>query len=712
MAKTGKIFKDSSNIYQDEAKILFNYYQQCAEKIVSEEERLEKEIEDLNADKASVEDRMTGLWNIILNFILFRTGRLKRQLAAIEEKISLLNEEHRNLFRDYKVTKLGVAYVPVADQIKYEDKSFIVDYAGNVDNSKVILQMPRQSQLLGSTIQDVIKLASEVPLVETANDVESIDTNQYSLSIQEMKQGDYTGKLDRALRTISFCMNDLETSSVELPLVPGNSEYMHYLEEFSTPEIPADAPRLEIFDKEKYEKNVNKFQELNHLKDSLSSEADQFEEVLQSLMTTLANTVQTLSATKLATTNKLINRSNFLLFQILKSPYNHYSPLLEVDEIRRIREEKFDYSDNAQGYEPFHLKESSRVRYNILAGNWVAEDGSTVSVPFGIHQIYEEIVAPVVQNLMAENRVERLKIYNHIHDQKVSYVNKWHQDVDAFYRSNHAESADIINNMQKTLSEYVEAFNVLAQLQSTIKGMEEQESLDATIVKTEDKSEDVLAAFELQAQEFKNVQEEFIDFMDRLQDDITAKAEEFGHVEYFDARLRDGYSNKMAVASEEVPNLDDRRKQIAVTNPLLAKEAQLPPRPNVEDITYEQMSINLPSLAKNALEELNSMTLEPEPEEESVPTAEEDTLEETRQDAAGEETPQVEDDAQFEAPELLDESEDNPTGEDDTEDEAEEDINEDEDVDNKEEDEGDDEDDDEDDIDEDGDETDEDKRKD
>jgi hypothetical protein len=296
---------------------------------------------------------------------------------------------------------------------------------------------------------------------------------------------------------------------------------------------------------------------------------------------------------------------------------------LEVDEIRRIREEKFDYSDNAQGYEPFHLKESSRVRYNILAGNWVAEDGSTVSVPFGIHQIYEEIVAPVVQNLMAENRVERLKIYNHIHDQKVSYVNKWHQDVDAFYRSNHAESADIINNMQKTLSEYVEAFNVLAQLQSTIKGMEEQESLDATIVKTEDKSEDVLAAFEFQAQEFKNVQEEFIDFMDRLQDDITAKAEEFGHVEYFDARLRDGYSNKMAVASEEVPNLDDRRKQIAVTNPLLAKEAQLPPRPNVEDITYEQMSINLPSLAKNALEELNSMTLEPEPEEESVPTAEE-----------------------------------------------------------------------------------------
>lgn len=643
MAKTGKIFKESSNIYQDEAKILFNYYQQCAEKIVAEEERLEKEISVLNEDKAQVEAKMKGLWNIILNFILFRKGRLKKQVAAISDKIASLETEHKNLFRDYKVTKMGVAYVPVADQIKYEDKSFIVDYAGNVDNTKVTLQMPRQNQLLGSTIHDVVKLASEVPLVETTNDVETVDTNQYSLSIQEMKQGDYTGKLDRALRTISYCMSDLETTSVELPLVPDNSDYMHYLEEYSTTEIPEGAPCIQVFDKERYEKSVSKFQELNHLKDSLSDETSQFEGVLQSLMMTLANTVQTISSTKLATTNKLINRSNFLLYQILKSPYNHYSPLLEAEEIRRIREEKFDYTDNVQGYEPFNLKESSRVRYNLLAGNWAAEDGSTVSVPFGIHQIYEEIVAPVVQNLMAENRIERLKIYNHIHDQKVSYVNKWHQDVDAFYRSNHAESADIINNMQKTLSEYVEAYNVLAQLQNTIKSMEGEESLDATIVKSEDKSQDVLAAFELQAQEFKQVQQDFTDFMDRLQDDIASKAEAFSHVEYYDARLRDGYSNKLAVATDEVQDLDDRRKQLAISNPLLAKEAQLPPRPSVEDLTYEQMSINLPSLAKNALDALNSMTPEelnmndaPEPDTaaEEVEQPADETAQETLNEAA------------------------------------------------------------------------------
>ena len=129
---------------------------------------------------------------------------------------------------------------------------------------------------------------------------------------------------------------------------------------------------------------------------------------------------------------------------------------------------------------------------------------------------------------MGENRLERLKIYGQIHDQKVSYLNKWHQDVDAFYRSNHAESSDIINNMQQTLSEYVEAFNTLNQLEKTMESMEATNSIESAKVSGKLKSEESLAAFELQAQQYKQVQDDFADYMDRLQEDIAAKAEEFG----------------------------------------------------------------------------------------------------------------------------------------------------------------------------------------
>lgn len=615
MATTGKIFSDSSNIYQDQARLLFNYYEQAAERIVRQEEAIEKQIKDLENDRAQVELKMSDIWKWFLTIVLFfmywvRKKEYTKQIDAINDKIAEKKREHANIFRDYKVTKMGVAYVPVAQQMAYEDKCFVVDYTGNVENSRVSLQMSRQNDLLVETMSQMEQLTAEAPVVETSNEVETIDTNEYSLSIQEVNQSDYVGKLDRSLRTISFCMNDTEVKSVDLPLVADKSDYLKFLNEHSTNDAGGH-PVVKVFDDKKYDSEIEDFCKLNKLKDSLSNDTEQFEDVLKHLMHTMAMSVQTVSAMKLASTDKIVNESNDLLFKILKAPYNHYSPLLEAEEIRRIKNERFDYTDSIQGYEPFQLRESSRVKYNLFADEWTAEDNSNASVPFGVHQIYEEIVAPMVQRLMMENRIERIRVYSHIHDQKLSYLNKWHQDVDAFYRSNHAESADIINNMQHTLSEYVEAYNTLVQLQKTLDSMgEEGATLDQTVVEKQENSAETLAAFELQGKEFKKAQEEFSDYMDRLQEDIALKAEKFGHVEFYDARLQDGYSNSMAVAASEVQSLDERRKPLAVTNPLLAKEASLLPEPSVEDVTFEHLSMNLPSIAVNALDEVSRIAIE------------------------------------------------------------------------------------------------------
>jgi hypothetical protein len=608
---TGKIFPESSNIYQDQAKILFNYYRQAAEKIVAEEERIEHEIAVLKEEKAARNKDLAGLWvwflTIILFFVYFiKKSNLEKQIAGLDARITEFEKQHGEIFRDYKVSKLGVAYVPVADQIKYEDKSFIVDYTGKVDESEVTLQLSRQNDLLIETIADLENLSSEAPIVETSQDTEAIETDEYSTSIQEINQHDYFGKLERSLRTISYCMDDLDTTSVSLPLVADKSEYLQYLNEFATTEIPENAPVIPVFDKGKYANSVNKFQELNKLKDSLSTKTAQFEDVLKSLMVTMANSVQAISALKVASTDKVIFESNKVLYQILKSPYNHYSPALEHEEIERIRNENFDYSESVQGYEPFQLKPSSNVRYNLASGIWTAEDGSVTNFPFGVHQIYEEIVAPVVQNLMNENRIERLKIYNHIKDQKISFLNKWHQDTDSFYRAESAKSENLINLMQKSLQEYVAAYNTLVSLQKTEDSMVQSGgSLDATVVEVSDNSAETLAAFELQSQEFKRVQADFENYMGRLKEDIDLKAEKFGHIEYYDAKLRDGNANELAVAANEIHDLDARRKPLATVNPLFAKVSELPPAPQVEDITFEHISLHLPSIAKNALAELN-----------------------------------------------------------------------------------------------------------
>jgi len=612
---SAKIFPESSNIYQDEARILFNYYQQMAEKIVREEERIEKEIKKLEEEKIVLhkDQASAKLWKwvlciLIIPFIyyLIKEKGITKQINTLGERIQEFQKQHNEIFRDYKVSKLGIAYVPIANQIKYENKSFIVDHTGMVEESEVKLQLSKQNDLLIEKIADLEKLSAEAPCVESSDDIEEIDTEHYSLSMQKLNQHDYFGSLERSLRTISFCMDDLDVTSVSLPLVANNSSYLDFIKEYSTTEIPAGSPVFEVFDAGKYDEDIAKFQELNKLKDSLSRDTAQFEDVLKGLMITMANSVQTISALKIASSDKIIFESNKVLFKILKAPYNHYSPVLEAAEIERIRNENFNYGDSVQDYVPFQLKDSSRVKYNLLSDTWVAEDGSTTNFPFGVHQIHEEIVAPIVQNLMNENRIARMEIYNHIKDQKINYLNKWHQDTEDFYGRNRAESADLINLMRSSFRDFVAATNTLDSLKKTEESMQNSGgSLDSTVVTATNNSAEVLAGFQMQSQDFQNVQVDFENYMERLKDDIDIKAEKFEHIDYYDALLRDGNSKDIAVAASEIHELSDRRKPLITVNPLFAKVSDLPPVPSVEDITYEHMSLNLPLFAKNALSELS-----------------------------------------------------------------------------------------------------------
>lgn len=633
-----KIFPDSANIWQDQAKVLFNYYRQCAERVVAEEERIERAINDQEEEKRRLQADLSGHWWLMLLLVFpyfIYKSKIEKQLAAADEQIGELQQKHAGIFRDYHVDKLGVVYVPVAEQVKYQDKSFIVDYTGSVPDSQIAMSMSRQNELLVDTIRHLDALSKEAPVVETSEQAETIQTDEYSLSIQEIKENDYVGDLERSLRTVSYCMDDLETVSVSLPVVLSDSSFLPQLDGYTTTQVPKDAKVVKVFDNEVYQPAIEKFRAINELKNSLSSETNRFEEVLKGLMQSIGMSVQTISRMKVASVDKVVLESNGILYQILKAPYNHYSPVLEAEEIDRIRYEEFNYSDDIQGYEPFTLRQSSRVRYNPSTRTWVAEDGSQTVTPFGMHQMYEEIVAPMVQNLMQENRIERLKIYNHIRDQKISYLNKWHQDTDAFYRANRAESADLINLMQQTLTEYVSAFNNLMALQRTEAQMAAGGGdLDAMMVNSVDNTADTLAAFEIQSQEFQKCQSDFEDYINRLKEDIDLKAARFGHVEYYDAKLRDGYSSSVAVAAAEVDSLDERRKALATVNPKLAKDSQLPPQPHISETAEEHFGLNLPALVAAALANLNmtdDSDSEQDDEEDDEPVSDEKVEEKTEE---------------------------------------------------------------------------------
>lgn len=615
---SGKLFNSSANIYQDQAKVLFDYYKQSAEKIVAEEEKYELEIAICKERIAQLsqdfkKEKQKRLLNIILSFLLIpayfaftahlKLKELQAEIVANEQKIAEFQKMHKEIFRDYKVTKLGIAYIPVAEQIPFEDKSFIIDYTNSINTKNFSLNTLKQAELFTSAVNDLDELMKYAPIIEKSEETESVSTDDYSLSIQNVTYHDYLGKIDRTLRTSSFCLSNLDLTSVSLPVVSPETEFSKFINEHSTTET-GNIPVFKIFNNTLYEAEIARFHSLNEMKKALEKNQTMFEEVLKVLMMNMANSVQAITKVKLASTNMMVDASNKMLFKILKCSYNHYSPNLEAEEIDRIRNEKFDYQESIDNYQPFQLKSSSKLKYDIFSECWVGEDGGKTNFPFGVHQIHEEIVAPIVQSLMEETRSERMKIYNNIKDQKISYLNQWHQETMDFYGRNREESNDLSNIMRSTLGEYISAYNAMLALKKTEDNLNINKNNDVSLVKLEENEVEVFAAFEAKSKDFKMIQDDFSQYMDRLKDDIDRRAEKFEYIEFYDASLRDNTFKEYAVASGRVNKLEARRMPLASVNPFFAETADLPPPPSIEVLTYEHLSINLPKIAKAALDEL------------------------------------------------------------------------------------------------------------
>jgi hypothetical protein len=641
---SGKIFPGSANIYEDQARILFDYYRRTAEHIVEQEMALEKQVavareeevqftEELKR-KSLIEKACYGaaaLLLILMGVVGFRSGshsyagmllgllplgygiyilterkKLAAKIVEIQTTIDGFEAAHKDIPRDFKVHRLGIAYIPVAGRVAFEGKSFLIDYTGTETKKEFKLSTVRNNDVFAGAVNGLEDLLKKVPIVEDSTEVEQVSTDQYSRSIQQIPYYSYFASLDHRLRTVTGCLNDLSTSSVELPVIFPDTRYARFLSECGTDTLEKSVV-FQAFDVHQHDESLATFRSLNKMKKSFERQSQRFEQVLRNLMVNIAATVQAITAMKIDSTNKLVDQSNRLLFTILKASYNHYSPKMEAEEIERIRNESFNYQDATDGYQPFQLKASSRVLYDAVSQVWVGEDGSKTNFPFGMQQIHEEIVVPIVQNLLQETHADRLQIYDHIQDQKNSYLNKWHQDTEDFYGRNRAESSDLINLMRSTFTEFISNYNTLQALENTEKQMAAGGNLSDTAVKSLDTGVEDVSAYELQRRQYQAVQEDFADYVDRLKEDIDRRAEKFRFIENYDASLRDADARSMSSAGSRTQSLDERRKPLLAVNPLYAETSELAPPPTMEDLVQEHFSLNLNALASSAIGEIDAL---------------------------------------------------------------------------------------------------------
>lgn len=638
---TGKVFKDSSNIYEDEARVLFDYYKKAAEKIVEEEIDLENKIEEAVSNKNTSQERqhkhklisivtasvsgaalvagvLTFIFGIIVAGIisgciflgcgvtavinLIKKNKAKNDFDNFENLVASYEEAKKNIRRNYKVSRLGVAYVPVATRVPFEGKSFVVDHTGTMPNTNFSLSVLHKPKELQESLANLEENLNNIPIVEGNEDAEQIDTSSYSKSIQNITMHNYMGNIDREVRNISYLLTDSDTRSVALPVIPPHSEEDTFLNEYATTETRGK-PVVKVFATDDFESKLDTFTNISNLKKELEKNTDGGNtNYFKSLIRKLGDSVQIVSKIKTNSTSGLLDYTNQILAAVLKSGYNQYSAQLEAEELSRIRDTNFNYQDCVESYKPFELKESSKVKYDIYNQNWVAEDNTRTIMPFGINQIEEEVLMPLINNLMQETRVERLKIYNNIKDQKLSYLNKWHQDVEAAFRDNRKLGQDLITQITNAYAEYSTAHNTYISYKQTQDVMKQTGRADIETKETE-APDNAIKEIEEKVEKCREAGEAFQLYMRTLQNDINASSEKFGFVEYFEGSLRDGESKKVAdsIIPENLQSLEPRRQKIIPVNSYFATYAELPPEPSVEPKLMEDFTADLQKVASEQI---------------------------------------------------------------------------------------------------------------
>jgi len=635
---TGKVFQESANIYQDQAKVLFDYYKAAAEMIVSAEMHEEqnradlvKQKEDAIAQKGKQQifyiiSFVLGFVFLILFLVFMKSGAAVLMLGgllagviagivflvkysqtgkAIENFDRLIletEEKYRNIRRDYRVDKVGVVYVPVATRVPFENRSFLLDHTGEVRDTDFNLNVLRQPEEFQDSVQKLAESMDSLPIVEDNADVEEVNTSEYSTSIQNVTLNDYVGNVDRQVRNISFLLGNSDDVSVKIPVIKPTSDTADYLREYGTDDTGGH-PVVKAYDVA-FEDRLDKFSSLNALKDQLkASDESDSNDYLKHLMHDLAESVQIFTKTKNASSSKMVAYTSSIFDTVLKSAYSQYSPALEAEEIERIRSTDFNFETAVNDYTPFSLKKSSRVKYDMFSNNWVAEDGSRTSMPFGMHQIDEEIFMPVIASLMDENRIERLRIYNNIEDQKREYLERWASETGNYFRDNRKSADELITHMREAYSEYMSAYNMYMSLSETSGSMKSSGRIEDGEVKEKDMQAEMIAGFEQQALECNKKQEAFADFMDRIQEGISESTQEFSHIEYYEGSLRDSLPHETAVSIDCIHELDSRRKALVAISPYVANYAELPPEPMTSDKMLEDIDIDLVREAQERVQE-------------------------------------------------------------------------------------------------------------
>ncbi len=364
-----------------------------------------------------------------------------------------------------QINKLDLIYLPIS-QMEFQNGSILVDRSGviNPTNFNFSNLDAEDISLVDSSLKSMTKQTCEMPYVLSSGKSIDLKNNNPEYNKENIKLYSEEVNLIDINKSIENAFERTNTYNLQLKAYKYNPNFFKALSLIS-PDNPNNT--LEESKESEIIKGLNQINGIidlyNDEKEALVDIDDLCLEVLQ----LQEKIVPRIDYAVHSSLNQVVFPSTFKFVDVIEqASYNYYCPSCNAELLEQI--EKNDYSHDGEADKRIFFPSNTRMEIADISTNmWrcpLCE--KETSQPYPKHKFEDELFTLVYDKLYEENYLERLKVYNHINDEKRKYAEKSEELFHQVIRESRSKVDTIKSKIRTVHSDIVSDEMAIRELQA------------------------------------------------------------------------------------------------------------------------------------------------------------------------------------------------------------------------------------------------------
>jgi hypothetical protein len=322
-----------------------------------------------------------------------------------------------------KIKKIGLVHLPVS-HMNFQKGSILVDRSGliNPTEFKFTSLNPDDIRQVNDLYASLTKQTEEMPCVLSDDITLDIPSSDENYRKQDLKIYKEEVNLIHLNQDVQQVFSKTENYHIALRAFLYYEEFLNWLKS-NTKQKPEH-----IYETVKEEDILQDINKIDGIVDFYKKEKEEILDIDVLCLELLAffdNSLPRIDYSVYNSLNQIAIPDTFNFTNIIeRASYNYYCPDCNKELIEKL--EKQDYAHNGKSDNRVFFPANTLMEMVELENNlWQCPlCNHKTSRPFAKHKMEDELFTPVYDKLYEENYLERLKVYNHINDEKRNFTEK------------------------------------------------------------------------------------------------------------------------------------------------------------------------------------------------------------------------------------------------------------------------------------------------